>query len=181
MNTAPMYPEYGTAALCMAYQEMTKRVHARVKAIPAQSLKEIASRYGHDEGEPRSRDLCPTDILDDELWAVMAEYLEQPAVWVGNPSPEQQQAAIAKLKEFFHGEQWPLVRRIIREAPRALWWEASLPCSDGELRQRVEDILRTQIPVPGIAGNQMTEKRIKELRGLVEIAVWKLKFPGGIQ
>jgi hypothetical protein len=182
-------PVYSFESLGLAVQEMSVgfltvyearlglKPVATIPVAPWQSIKAMARRYA--EGWFDGFWLSPIDTLVSVTRNVLTRFLESPLHWEGKGiSDDDKAAVINRLKQIVNDSLSDISSTRLWKQPQTSWQSAYSVAGTGSTftrRQRVNEILTRQVPIPHSISDRWAQAWVDEFKRIVQAAVEALR------
>lgn len=187
----PGVPQYSFESLGLAVREVSvafqevwaarlgkKRIEG-ISAAPWQSIKAMSRRYA--EGWFDGYWLRPIDTLISLTRNVLSRFLEVPLDWLPKHkkmTDDEKAAIIDRLKQIVNDELTEMSKARLWKQPQVRWqgaYEPSGPRSTDVRKQRVHELLLTQVPIPQSISDRLAQAWVEEIKEVLQRALNVLK------
>ncbi|MCC7277284.1 MAG: hypothetical protein IT487_03075 [Chromatiaceae bacterium] len=183
----PGVPQYSFESLGLAVREASvafqevwearlgkKRIEG-ITAAPWQSIKAMSRRYA--EGWFDGYWLRPIDTLISLTRNVLSRFLEVPLDWLPEHkkmTDDEKAAIIDRLKQIVNDELTEMSKARLWKQPQVRWQDAYEPRRSGSTdvrKQRVHELLRTQVPIPQSISDRLAQAWVEEIKDVLQRAL----------
>jgi len=187
----PSVPQYSFESLGLAVREASvafqevwearlgyKRIEG-ISSAPWQSIKAMSRR--HAEGWFDGYWLRPIDTLISLTRNVLSRFLEVPLLWQPEHkkmTADEKAAIIDRLKQLVNDELTEMSKARLWKQPQTRWQGAYEPSGTGSTsvrKQRVHELLLTQVPIPQSISDRLAQAWVDEVKQVVQRALTGLQ------
>ena len=182
----PAFPNYSFDLLVLSLQKGVEsfRVpwraylglerHSNVQPLPWQSIKAVSRRYA--EGFDDGYDIRPASNLLNAMALAVAQFLENPVDWDGQPSPEDKRFILDRIKETVSKKLGPFCSQRLRDNPQPQWQEAFAVRGAGstfDRKMKIETLFERWVPIPANQSDDMRHIQdfIDAMKSLITSAI----------
>ncbi len=187
----PGVPQYSFESLGLAVREISvafqevwearlgKKRIGGISEAPWQSIKAMSRRYA--EGWFDGYWLRPIDTLISLTRNILSGFLEAPLHWLPEHKKmtnDEKVAIINRLKQIVNDELTEMSKARLWKQPQVRWQGAYEPSGTGSTavrKQRVHELLLTQVPIPQSISDRLAQAWIEEIKEVLQRSLGLLK------